>query len=304
MSEESEVIVELLKDFLGKEKLHYESKGQISFDCPVCSMEKGLDKGDGKGNLEINYNIGVYKCWACSETYGTQGALGKLFDQFATKKQKQIFELIRPKKEGEDEKPKVKLRLPEGFVKFKDSNSRFIPHREALNYLHSRGITDEMIDKYDIGYTVSGDYAYRIIVPSFDMNGQLNYFVGRAWANKKMKYKNPAVPKDEIIFNESRIDWTKDVYLCEGVFDAFFLPNPIPMLGKHLSNLLFEKLYNNVQGYIHICLDGDAWSNALKLYHTLNGGVLYDKIKILKLPKDKDVCDLGGKINEYYYEIK
>jgi hypothetical protein len=76
------------------------------------------------------------------------------------------------------------------------------------------------------------------------------------------------------------------------------------MLGKHLSNLLFEKLYNNVQGYIHICLDGDAWSNALKLYHTLNGGVLYDKIKILKLPKDKDVCDLGGKIDEYYYEIK
>ena len=141
-----------------------------------------------------------------------------------------------------------------------------------------------MIDKYDIGYTVTGDYAYRIIVPSYDIEEELNYFVG--------------------IFNESRIDWEKDVYLCEGVFDAFFLPNPIPMLGKMLSNKLFENLYEKVQGDIHICLDGDAWDNALRLYHNLNGGRLYNRIKILKLPKDKDACDLRGDIANYYFEIK
>jgi len=63
-------------------------------------------------------------------------------------------------------------------------------------------------------------------------------------------------------------------------------------------------MYEKVQGDIHICLDGDAWENALRVYHNLNGGRLYNKIKILKLPKDKDVCDLKGKIDEYYYEIK
>ena len=53
----SELIVEILEGILGEPKNHYENKGQISFDCPVCSHEiKGLDKGDGKGNLEINYN--------------------------------------------------------------------------------------------------------------------------------------------------------------------------------------------------------------------------------------------------------
>ena len=31
---------------------------------------------------------------------------------------------------------------------------------------------------------------------------------------------------------------------------------------------------------------------------------LYQRIKILKLPKDRDVCDLKGQIDEYYVEIR
>ena len=162
-----------------------------------------------------------------------------------------------------------------------------------------------MIEKYSIGYTVQGEFAYRIIIPSFDKDGILNYFVGRAWVNKKMKYKNPAsVPKDEIIFNEKLIDWDKDIFLVEGAFDSFFLSNPLVMLGKKMSKLIFETLYSRANANIIICVDGDAWDDGLKMYHELNGGRLYNKIKIVKLPKDKDVCDLRGNIEEYYYEIK
>jgi DNA primase len=304
MTDEVEVLVELLRDVLGDEKQHYESKAQISFDCPVCAQEKGLDGGDGKGNLEINYLRHVYKCWACGEIYGTHGPLGKLFDKFGTKKQKKLYELVKPEELKQEEAKKPKLRFPEGYTKFKDSNPIFIPHREALNYLRSRGITDEIIEKYNVGYTVKGDFAYRVIVPSFNSEGQLNYFIARAWTNKKMKYKNPSAEKDQIIFNESLIDWEKDVYLVEGVFDSFFLDNSIPMLGKVMSKLLFETLYTKSNGNIIICTDGDAWENGLKVYHELNGGRLYNKIKIVKLPLDKDVCDLRGKIDEYYYEIK
>ena len=65
----SEIIVEILEGILGEPRKHYKDKSQISFDCPVCSYDiKGLEKGDGKGNLEINYESNVYKCWACSET--------------------------------------------------------------------------------------------------------------------------------------------------------------------------------------------------------------------------------------------
>ena len=66
--------------------------------------------------------------------------------------------------------------------------------------------------------------------------------------------------------------------------------------------MLFDKVYNNAKGNVIIALDGDAWNNAIKLYHELNGGELYEKIKIVKLPNDQDVCDLRGNINEYFIE--
>jgi DNA primase len=304
MTDEVDLLVELLTDVLGRPHQHYESKGQISFDCPACAAEKGLEDGDGKGNLEINYGKHVYKCWACGELYGTHGPLGKLFDKYGTKKQKKVYDLIKPEELKQEDIKRPRLRLPEGYTQFKDSNPRFIPHIEAYKYLTSRGITDEIIDRFKIGYTAVGDYAYRIVVPSYNTENTLNYFVARAWVPKKMKYKNPPVPKDEIIFNENAIDWKKDVYLCEGVFDSFFLSNPIVMLGKKMSKLLFETLYNKAEANIIICTDGDAWTDGLKLYHELNGGRLYNKIKIIKLPNDKDVCDLRGQIEEYYYEIK
>ena len=77
------------------------------------------------------------------------------------------------------------------------------------------------------------------------------------------------------------------------------------MLGKHMSELLFETIHNKVKGEVTICLDADAWTNAVKLYHELNGGNLWGKIKLIKLPEDKDIADLRGEIKEeYYYTIR
>ena len=82
----SELVVEILEDFLGKSRKHYEDKCQISFDCPVCSYDvKGLEKGDGKGNLEVNYRHHVYKCWACSETHETHGTINKLVRKYGAR---------------------------------------------------------------------------------------------------------------------------------------------------------------------------------------------------------------------------
>jgi DNA primase len=297
--EENEALVELLEEILGDHGLHYGNRGQISFNCPVC------DDDMNKHNLEINYINNVYKCWSCGDVEGTHGPLGKLFDKFGNKKQKKLYYILKPETAPIKEKKYKKLKLPESFTLFKDSHKIYPIRRQAYNYLQSRGITDEMIEKYGIGFCDKGNHVGRIVVPSYDINGELNYYVARSWdSHTKFKYKNPEAEKDKIIFNEKLINWDNDVYLVEGVFDGFFLDNSIPMLGKHMSEMLFDKVYNNAKGNVIIALDGDAWNNAIKLYHELNGGNLYEKIKIVKLPKDQDVCDLRGNINEYFIEIK
>jgi len=299
MSDEREILVELLREIMGKEKHHYSNKGQMAFNCPVC------DEGRNKGNLEINYFLHLYKCWSCGDVNETHGPLGKLFDKFANKKQKKLYKLLRPEETKVKEIKKPKLKLPDSFTLFKDSPKVYPVRRQALNYLLSRGINDNIIEKYNIGFCDKGSHMGRIVVPSYDSNKELNYYVARSWdVRDKAKYKNPEAEKNKIIFNESLIDWSKDIFLVEGVFDGFFLENSIPLLGKFLSENLFNKLYDKSKGFITIALDGDAWNDAIKIYRELNGGNLYGRIKIVKLPLDKDICDLKGQINEYYYRIR
>ena len=299
MEDNEDVVLEILGDIFGRHKLHYSSKGQISFNCPTC------DEGRNKGNLEINYFKGVYKCWSCGDVNDTHGPLGKLIETYGNKKQKKLFDLVRPNENEYVQQKKPKIKLPEGYTKFSESNPIYPVRREAYNYLKNRGITDDIIERYKVGFCDTGEHAGRIIVPSYDSSGKLNYYISRSWNPKsKYKYKNPEAEKSIIIFNEDLIDWNSNIFLVEGVFDGFFLKNSIPLLGKNIPENLFSRLYNESMGDIIICLDGDAWYNSLKIYNELNGGRLYGRIKIVKLPVDKDVCDLKGDINEYYYEMK
>ena len=106
------LIVDMLTSMFGDSHIHNEYRHQISFDCPVCSYDiKGLDKGDGKGNLEVNYADHVFKCWACAETHNTKGHLGWLIERYGGKKDKQYYELIRPDEFVKGEKQYKKLAL-------------------------------------------------------------------------------------------------------------------------------------------------------------------------------------------------
>jgi DNA primase len=296
--DENEALVELLEEVLGDHGLHYPNRGQISFNCPVCDDDRN------KHNLEVNYIGNVFKCWSCGDSEGTHGPLGRIFDKYGNKKQKKLYNVLKPETVVKREKPKKQLKLPDGFTLFKDSSPIYPVRRQAMNYLKSRGITDEMIEKYQIGFCDKGDHSGRIVIPSYNTKGELNYYIARSWnPMSRAKYKNPEAEKDKIIFWENLIDWNKDTYLVEGAFDGLFVNNSIPMLGKHMSELLFETIYTKAKGDIIICLDADAWQNAIKLYHELSGGDLWGRIKLVKLPDDKDIADLRGEIKDEYYHI-
>lgn len=300
-------VVDILEDILGEHRLHNDYKGQISFDCPVCSHEiKGLDDGDGKGNLEVNYKRSVYKCWVCAETHDTYGSLYKLLKKYGNTKQLKKYILLKP--EDDADQPKrtfIQVRLPKEFVSFKDASLglKMTPYyKQAMNYLQKRNVTDLMIQMYNIGFCYSGHYEHRIIVPSYDSENRLNYFIARSYLNDtKMKYKNPEVDKESLIWNEHLINWDETVYIVEGAFDSIFLPNSIPMLGKFMTQNLFNKLYDNAKKVV-IVLDPDAWDDAFKLYHKLNCGKLMGKLWIIKLDGNKDIADLKGDLSNH--EIK
>ena len=298
-----EPIIEILEDILGETRSHNEYSGQVSFDCPVCSYElKGLDHGDGKGNLEVNYILNVYKCWACSEVNDTHGSVHKLIKKYGNLKQLKKYELLVPDEREGTTKTYKKVKLPKEFIPFKTASMglKLTHHyKRALNYIRSRNITDEIINKFNIGFCYTGEYANRIIIPSYDNQNNLNYFIGRSYETKtKFKYKNPEAQKDIIIFNEYLIDWNKPIYIVEGAFDSIFVPNSIPMLGKVMSEHLFSLLYQKAKEII-VILDPDAIDNAVKIYHKLNGGRLFGKVWIVKLTGDKDIADLEGKFDDY-----
>jgi DNA primase len=297
------VVIDILEDIFGNHKLHNDYRGQISFDCPVCSHEiKGLDHGDGKGNLEINYKHNVYKCWVCKESHDTYGSLHKLIKKYGNLKQYKKYQLLRPEETDLGERTFKQVKLPNEFIPFKDASLglKMTPHyKQAFNYLQKRNVTDLMIQMYNIGFCYTGHYEHRIIIPSYDSENRLNYFIARSYLNNtKMKYKNPEVDKESLIWNEHLINWNDPVYIVEGAFDSIFLPNSIPMLGKFMTQNLFNRLYDSAKKVI-IVLDPDAWTDSEKLFHKLNCGKLMGNVWVVKLEGDEDIADLKGDLNQY-----
>ena len=161
-----------------------------------------------------------------------------------------------------------KISLPEEFICLGNKNLP-ISAKAPLRYLKKRGITKKDIVKWKIGYCPVGQYKNRIIVPSFDDNGYCNYFIARAYTDDWLKYKNPPATKD-IIFNDLYVDWSKELTLVEGVFDAIKAENAIPLLGSTLSenSHLFKKLAQ-INKPVFLALDADADFKTAKLVELL-----------------------------------
>ena len=134
---------------------------------------------------------------------------------------------------------------------------------------------------------------------NIDIHNDVNYYLGRSYEKyTKLKYKNPEIPKTEIIFNEGKVNWDSNVYIVEGVFDHIVVPNSIPMLGKVISDDLFTKLVKNAECKVIILLDSDAYNDAIRLYKKLNSTKLNDRVFIIKLPKGYDISDVNQKLGK------
>ena len=236
---------------------NYIDKGaELLFTCPAC--------GHHKRKFSVNLDKSVYKCWVCDyrgrnirrviRSYGSYSQLQK-WDSISDRGDLERFaELFMETERAED---KSKMELPEEFTSL-CSEKAPATGTYALRYLQKRGVTKDDILKWKIGYCFSGEYRNRIIIPSFDEDGDCSYFIARSYTGDSYKYKNPRASKD-IVFNDLFIDWNKDLVLVEGVFDALVAGNAVPILGSTLrkgSELLRKIVRNDTP--IYIALDPDA----------------------------------------------
>ena len=243
----NELLVNLVSKVLGPGK--QTARGNRAFHCPLCNHSKP--------KLEINFTDNKkghhpWHCWVCNE----KGKyLNNLFKKVKASPEyfSELKSLVKTGYQVKDiETIKYDLKLPKDFKSI-SINSKNLIGKQAWFYLKNRGITQDDINKYNIGYCEYGRYAKMIIIPSYDKNGQLNYFTGRSFEKDPFtKYKNPEASRN-IIPNEHLINWSLPLVICEGMFDAIAIKrNAIPLLGKNIQSELMKKIVTStIEKNIH-----------------------------------------------------
>lgn len=279
----------ILRDILGEYK---KSRDEYLFFCKFCNHHKP--------KLSVNLDKNVWKCWVCEKSGRNPSYL---VSQFGKKEQKNSWlhltnfvdftdgfdiESIFHRDYFSEEK----IELPKHFQSLcgKLSASDMAP----FSYLKKRGITKHDIAYWKMGYCLEGEYRGRIVIPSFDQNANLNYFVARTFEDDFPFYRNPDSSKD-IVFNELFLDKRQPLILVEGVFDAIVAgEQALPLMGSTLKeeSRLFRYISNSCEE-IYISLDKDVDRKQKRIISALlrYGKVVYE----IPYPKSKDIGEITKK---------
>ena len=270
---------------------NYWQKGdEHLYHCPYCNHHKK--------KMSINFANGFWKCWVC-DMRGKN--VYRIVRKFGSYQQREKFRELQGMvdlsdfeqlfKEYNEIEEKQIIELPKEFISL--CNKDLPRHStEPLRYLSSRGLTRLDILKWKIGYCKEGRYAGRILIPSFDMDGDCNYFIARSYVGHSYRYLNPPADRD-LVFNELMIDWDEPIVLVEGVFDAIAAgQNAIPILGSTLreDSRLFQAVVLH-DTPVYMALDYDAEKKAEWVIRSL----LRYNIEVFKIPIDEaDVGEMGN----------
>ena len=281
----NQLLVTLVNSVLGTGKKT--ARGNMAYNCPYCNHHKP--------KLEVNFTENKdghnpWHCWVC----GKKGKSIGLLLRGAGASQDVINEaktLAKDVNHTYVEKTKTSISLPDEFIGLNNVDSSRISARHALAYLKRRNISKYDILKYNIGYCEKGMYANMIIIPTYDVDGRLNYFTARSFEKDPyVKYRNPQVSRD-IIPNEHMINWDVPLILCEGLFDAIAIKrNAVPLLGKNIQKNLMKKIVTSLVDKIYIALDKDAVKQALRFCENL---MAQGKEVYLVDMQDKDPSEMG-----------
>jgi DNA primase len=284
--------IRILTDILGRPNTP--QGGELYFHCPYCNHHKK--------KLAINLKRG-WHCWVCDKR--GKGAY-RIVRKFGTYQQRQkwlelegrldLSEFDQIFNEINNIEEEQVISLPDEFISL---CNKHLPRtsQKALEYLQSRGIGPKEILRWKIGYCPEGRYGGRIIIPSFNNKGNINYFIARSYVGHKWRYLNPPAERD-IIFNELYVDWDEPVTLVEGVFDAISAgENAVPVLGSTLRDKakLFQAIALN-DTPVYLAFDADAEKKTGQIIKNM----LYYDIELYKIDTTgfEDIGEMPRRIFE------
>lgn len=268
----------------------YANRGWYKGNCPECGEFKfGFHLGDNRVN-----------CFKCGPM-GTPLQAIMRFEGF--EKLPEVYNFLRAFEgveyyEGPAKKEvEIKtIQLPESFKLLTLGQSEV--SKLARSYMRKRGFNTFKLSMQGVGYCSSGKFAGMIILP-FYRQSRLVYFIGRRFLALGLnKFNNPdaeefGIGKTELIFNEDALQIYSTVYIVESVINALTIgPNAIAIMGKKISPVQLSKILRSPCKRFVICLDPDAYTQAIQLGFKL---VEYKKVKVIKFPEERDVNDLGRK---------
>ena len=251
-----DLLKQLLESLLGGSK---SARGgdEAVFKCPSCDHHKK--------KLTLNLSNQKFQCWVCGykghrafKLLRAVDAPPAAYDELKSIDKQYNFKQSKRKKETNTDT----LKLPNGVIPIISSSAVLSKH--ANHYLTQRGITQQDIVKYNIHYSETGELRNMVVIPSYDCDGYLNYYVGRSFdKNAYIKHKLASASKDIVGFG-MLINWDLPVILCEGAFDAITIKrNAIPLFGKKISSTIMQKIIKSKADSIYLALDNDALLDAI-----------------------------------------
>jgi len=278
-------IISLLNDVLNQSAKLRKGGNQLTYFCPKCFHKKRKLEVC----LEEGHKFGIFNCWTCGSS-GNLNKLLKLVNSPSVYREK-LYNLTKDIRTIRRESRKelsisTKLELPPEFNSL-ITPTNTIECKNAIAYLKRRGVTQIDIVRYNIGYCEEGLYRQHLIIPSYDANGELNFFIGRRYYNSEgtIPYKKPIGASMDIIGFESFINYNEPLNLCEGIFDSFAIRNnAIPLFGKQMSKKLQIAMIVNKVKRINMILDNDAITESIR-----------NCAKIMRLGIDVYLVKLNGK---------